>query len=198
MVIKASPGLNARNIPMPALAIAIAIAKVKASLIGIVFELLGGLSLPKWGYDNWPSTIRHLVKMHSNHADIKPWNGPETADIVYNDTEGRFTALLIFNGYLYPIKWINRRPKYFIEVKATAGPPETSFHMSKHQFEQMGEMHKKNNASDYSEVYMICRVFYLDGPDIGMCVYVDPEQLRQSGELQFMSSQNGDHSVFPG
>ncbi|KAJ6036119.1 hypothetical protein N7540_000398 [Penicillium herquei] len=162
-----------------------------------VFELLGGQSLPNWGYHNWPSTIRHLVKVHSTHADIQPWHGTETADIVYDDTEGSFTALLILNGYLDPIKWMNRRPKYYIEVKATVGPSGTPFFMSRNQIKQMVEIHRKNLASDYSEVYMVCHVFFIQGPDIGMCVYVDPQQLRH-GELQFNQNTKGDHwSVVP-
>ncbi|KAJ5714225.1 uncharacterized protein N7483_011406 [Penicillium malachiteum] len=199
---KASLELNSSENFMPGLAIAKATVKGTVRLgqqenFMYVFDLPRGLSLPNWGYHNWPSTIRHHVKIHSTHTNIQPWHGSETVDIVYD--EGLFTALLILNGYLDPMKWMNRRPKYFIEVKTTAGPPKIPFYMSRHQFEEMGEMHRKNEASNYSEIYMICRVFFIQGPDVGMCVYVDPEQLRQSGELKFKFHNNTGHwSVVPG
>lgn len=35
------------------------------------------------------------------------------------------------------------------------------------------------------KVYMILRVFDLDGPNTGMRVYIDPEKLRRDGKLRF-------------
>lgn len=68
---------------------------------------------------------------------MDPWNGRETADLVYNDTEGDLTALLVENGYLDPSRWHTARPNYFIEVKTTTGPLETPFYMSKYQYRRV-------------------------------------------------------------
>jgi hypothetical protein len=56
----------------------------------------------------------------------------------------------------------------------------------------MGTMHGRGG---YSEVYLILRVFDIRGPNIGMCVYFDPEQLRLDGGLVFTGET---WSVVPG
>ena len=42
-----------------------------------------------------------------------------------------------------------------------------------------------HQAEDLNEVYMFLRVFRLDSDGVGMCVYMDPEQMRQEGKLVF-------------
>lgn len=42
---------------------------------------------------------------------------------------------------------------------------------------------------DRSQIYVVLRVFDLEGPEIGMKIYVDPEKLRQDASLQFTSEQ---------
>lgn len=46
----------------------------------------------------------------------------------------------------------------------------------------MGTIH---DSPASSEVYLILRVFDIRGSNIGMCLYLDPEQLRQDGGLVF-------------
>ncbi|GFG16303.1 hypothetical protein IFM61392_09435 [Aspergillus lentulus] len=159
-----------------------------------VFELLKRLdpALTDWSYLNWQSTLRRYVTIHPDYSNMGPWYGRETADIIYDDTEGDFTALLIDHGYLDAEEWWDKRPKYYIEVKTTTGPLRTPFYMSKHQYERMQAVH---NRSDHSEVYMILRVFELHGDNIGMRVYLDPEQLRLDGGLLFTGET---WSVVPG
>ncbi|KAJ5633677.1 hypothetical protein N7528_001519 [Penicillium herquei] len=156
------------------------------------FELLKGLLLPDWSDSNWPSTIRRYVTLHPDYATMAPWYGRETADIVYDDTQGLFTALLIDHGYMEASEWQAMRPKYFIEIKTTTGPLGTPFYMSKGQFERMGTMHR---SGGHSEVYLILRVFEIRGSSIGMRVYLDPEQLRLDGGLVFTGET---WSVVPG
>lgn len=159
-----------------------------------VFELLTRLdpALTDWSDVNWQSTIRRYVTIHPDYANMKPWYGGETADITYDDTEGIFTALLIDHGFFDAEEWRDKHPKYYIEVKTTTGHLRTPFYMSKYQYERMRAVH---NRSDHSEVYMILRVFDICGDNIGMSVYLDPEQLRLDGGLIFTGET---WSVVPG
>ncbi|KAG4281693.1 hypothetical protein FPRO06_10597 [Fusarium proliferatum] len=79
-----------------------------------VFELLYKLELPGWGLGNWQSTIRTYANIHPEYADLTRWPNRETADLVYPDTQGDLTRILvdaeILNG-----DWSIRRPTYFIE-----------------------------------------------------------------------------------
>ncbi|PTB37137.1 hypothetical protein M441DRAFT_175588 [Trichoderma asperellum CBS 433.97] len=156
--------------------------KVGAAGELFVFELLSTLELPRWSNENWQSTIRSYVRAHPNYRNMASWRGRETADLVYDDTEGQLTNTLIGCGYLDQDEWHNARPKYYIEVKTTTGPRETPFYMSNSQYERMRRTHA---TPDRSEIYMILRVFWLNSDNISMCVYFDPEQLRQDGRLLF-------------
>ncbi|RBA17408.1 hypothetical protein FPRO05_02132 [Fusarium proliferatum] len=131
-----------------------------------VFELLSNLNLPNWNRTNWQ----------------KAWRGRETADLVYVDTEGHLTNTLIGCGYLGHDEWHGARPRYYIEVKTTTGPCSTAFYMSGKQYQLMQQIH---HNEDHSEIYMVFRVFQLDSDEIGLCVYTDPEKLRQDGRLLF-------------
>lgn len=42
-----------------------------------------------------------------------------------------------------------------------------------------------HNAGDRSEVYMLLRVFEIDGAGVGMKVYLDPERMRLDETLLF-------------
>ncbi|CAG9997117.1 unnamed protein product [Clonostachys byssicola] len=156
-----------------------------------VFELLSTLQLPGWSRGNWQSTIRKYVTEHPDYHDMGPWYQRETADIVYQDVQGEFTALLIDNGYLGE-EWRAARPKYLLEVKTSTGPLAAPFYMSKNQYRLMQNIH---SIEDRSEVYMILRVFWLDSNNIGMRVYLDPEHMRQEGGLIFTGET---WSIIPG
>jgi hypothetical protein len=165
-----------------------------------VFELLSTLELPRWSDENWQSTIRHYVKVHPTYRNIENWRSRETADLVYVDTEGQLTNTLIGCGYLNHDQWHDARPKYYMEVKTTTGPRETPFYMSSKQYQLVSkfpkgwslqrlmrcmQMRSSHTAPNRSEIYMVLRVFWLNSDSIGMCVYFDPEQLRQDGRLLF-------------
>ncbi|KAF5723346.1 hypothetical protein FMUND_1980 [Fusarium mundagurra] len=131
-----------------------------------VFELLSCLNLPNWNH----------------YTNLQAWRGRETADLVYIDAEGHLTNTLIGCGYLGHDEWHGARPKYYIEVKTTTGPCSTAFYMSGKQYQLMQQIH---HTEDHSEIYMVFRVFQLDSDGIGLCVYTDPEKLRQDGRLLF-------------
>ncbi|KAF5570430.1 ATPase-like ATP-binding domain-containing protein [Fusarium phyllophilum] len=131
-----------------------------------VFELLSCLNLPNWNH----------------YTNLQAWRGRETADIVYVDAEGHLTNTLIGCGYLDHDEWHGARPRYYIEVKTTTGPCSTAFYMSGKQYQLMQQIH---HTEDHSEIYMVFRVFQLDSDGIGLCVYTDPEKLRQDGRLLF-------------
>lgn len=63
---------------------------------------------------------------------MKPWYGEEIVDIIYNNTKGIFTALLINYGYLDTKEWRDKHLKYYIKVKTTIGPLRTPFYISKY------------------------------------------------------------------
>jgi hypothetical protein len=92
--------------------------------------------LPGFSRANWQSTIRHYVSRHPEYSDLQvPWTGTETSDIVYDDTSGAFTRLLIDKGYLDAGVWTDATPRYYVEVKATTSAScSTRFFMSKAQY----------------------------------------------------------------
>ncbi|KUL86125.1 hypothetical protein ZTR_07715 [Talaromyces verruculosus] len=153
-----------------------------------VFEILSRLTpvLPGFSRDNWQSTIRHYVSIHDEYADLTPWVGRETADITYHDSDGILTNLLVDKGYLAASPWLGRRPRYFLEVKATTGDCDSAFYMSKHQYARMQTY--SNGDSGYEQlnyIYVIFRVFNVGKESIDMKVYVDPEVMRTRNELKF-------------
>ncbi|KAH7127402.1 hypothetical protein EDB81DRAFT_662832 [Dactylonectria macrodidyma] len=156
-----------------------------------VFELLKTLdpSIPEFSMENWQSTIRDYVKVHAEYSDITRWPGNrETADIVYADTTGALTKVLIDCDYL-DASWEHARPNYLLEVKTTTGPCRTPFFMSRMQYQRMRE-HRGSRET----VYVILRVFNLDKGRIGLRVYVDPAEKAANGELVFTG---GSWSVTP-
>lgn len=52
-----------------------------------------------------------------------------------------------------------------------------------------------HNRADYSEVYLIFRVFNIRDENVRMSVYLDPEQLKLDGGLVFTGET---WSVVPG
>ena len=77
---------------------------------------------------------------------MEPWKGAETADIVYHDTCGEFTKLLIENEFLDGAVWKHARPKYFLEVKATTKECGTRFFLSKSQYSRVCWFHLNLNV----------------------------------------------------
>ncbi|GES62023.1 chaperone protein htpG [Aspergillus terreus] len=163
-----------------------------------IFELLSCLSppLPSFSRDSWMSTIRHYVRVHEEYADLEPWHGRETADMLYADRDGIFTALLIDKGYLRADTWAGRRPTYYLEVKATTASWETPFYMSKYQHERLQNLScGASRGGALNCVYVIFRVFNLGCDSVGVKVYVDPEYMRARKELSFTAET---WSVTPG
>ncbi|KXH68846.1 hypothetical protein CSAL01_00114 [Colletotrichum salicis] len=167
-----------------------------------VYELLSHLyednsplpQLPGFSRSSWQSTIRKYVTVHPEYANMPPWSGRETSDIVYQDTSNRLTALFIDKGYLQeqPRSLIGGGLKYFIEVKTTTMACETPFYMSKAQYQRMGDQVITENSDT---VYAIFRVYNLGQVNMGYKVYLDPERLRSSGQLKFTAET---WSVIPG
>ncbi|EWZ01114.1 hypothetical protein FOYG_00794 [Fusarium oxysporum NRRL 32931] len=157
-----------------------------------VFELLSKLELPGWGRGNWQSTIRTYANIHPEYADLSHWPNRETADLVYSDTQGDLTRILV-DAEILSDDWSSRRPKYYIEVKTTTGPCRTPFYMSGNQYRLMERIHQ---SSDFSEVYIIFRVYFLlDRSQISYCLYPDPKRLQDDGQLIFTGTT---WSVTPG
>ncbi|ROW15001.1 hypothetical protein VPNG_03422 [Cytospora leucostoma] len=151
------------------------------------FELLSHLTpqLFEFSRRNWQSNMRRYARVHPKYANMDPWTGRETSDITYSDDNGALTEALILGDYLDRETWSGRKPKYFIEVKATQSSCETPFFMSKAQYQRMrdNELTPGNNDA----IYVIFRVYNLGRADrpLGLRVYLDPETLRLSGQLEF-------------
>ena len=98
--------------------------------------------MPGWDWGNWQSTIRTYVTIHPGYTTMGAWNRRETADLVYVDSAGHFTDMLIGCGYLDHDDWYGARPKYYIEVKTTTGPCGTPFYMSGKQYRLVSTLEK--------------------------------------------------------
>lgn len=81
---------------------------------------------------------------HPDYANIKSCMGDDRADIMFDDSTGELTGLLIDQGYLSRNEWQGARPRYYMEVKTTTGRLETPFYMSRAQYRQVGLSHHPN------------------------------------------------------
>ena len=153
-----------------------------------MYELLNKLEIPDFGIDNWQSTIRHRAAVHDRYRNLTRWRGSETADIVYNDSEGALTRLLIEKGYLIGPAWSGCSPKFFIEVKTTTGCLDTAFFCSQPQYDRMERMQLLDNSPS-DEVYLIARVFDLGASGMGLKLYLDPATLRRTEHLKFVAER---------
>jgi hypothetical protein len=159
-----------------------------------VFEWLkNGLDLPLFDRDNWRSNIRGRVNVHPGYGDLINWVGPETSDIIYEDSSSAFTAMLINKGYLTSSVWLGRTPTYYIEVKATFQSCNSTFYCSQNQYNRLESMQLSENTPA-DEVYMFVRVFKLSHAQPGLKIYLDPATLRRNEELQFRSDR---YSITP-
>ncbi|KAL6229067.1 hypothetical protein BDW75DRAFT_246072 [Aspergillus navahoensis] len=162
-----------------------------------VFELLLRLSLPGFTRANWRSTIRKKVSDHPEYRNLVPWNGAETADIVYDDTGSAFTRALVDMGLLRGNAWLGATPTYYIEVKTTTGGWSDAFFMSRGQYRRMENMRISPGRDPCAtkEIYIIFRVYNLGKDNTRAWVYVDPGSLREEEKLLFFSES---YKVSPG
>ncbi|KAK1634597.1 hypothetical protein BDP81DRAFT_431603 [Colletotrichum phormii] len=135
---------------------------------------------------DWRSTMRKHVAVHPEYSYVTPWEGKETADIVYDDKSGVLTRTLIDKGYLEGTHCMSKKPQYLIEVKTTPGDATRPFFVSKHQYNRMKECTDASRSPRGScTAYMLIRVFNLTTSDIDFDVYMDPYALQQDGSLIF-------------
>lgn len=125
------------------------VPKIQPDITGQVFELLSHLdpALPDFSRANWQSNMRRYVTVHRDYATMEPWEGRETSDITYTDTDGVLTELLIRKHYLDRERWAERTPKYFIEVKTTTSSCDAPFYMSNAQYQRVSTgVHTQSSA----------------------------------------------------
>lgn len=104
------------------------------------------MGLPGFTRRNWASTVRKKVRIHDKYKNMEPWNGAETADIVYQDgcinedgvPEYQLSSFLEEKGYLSEGS-VRRygQIKYFLEVKTTTKECESRFFMSRAQYQRV-------------------------------------------------------------
>ncbi|KAK3370917.1 hypothetical protein B0T24DRAFT_509785, partial [Lasiosphaeria ovina] len=107
------------------------------------FVLLSALkpALPGFSRDNWTSNIRKHAAVHPDHESMPRWRDREKADLDYQDSDGTFTDLLIYKGYLASETWQGRTPKYYFEVKSTPLLYNAPFFMSSAQYDKVRQAH---------------------------------------------------------
>jgi hypothetical protein len=134
---------------------------------------------------NWQSRIRSTVRHHQEYASIDDFKiSNETADIVFNDRDGKLTKSLIAGGYLQAESWKDRTPKYWIEVKTTTSRCETPFMVGRDQSNFM-EAKRLPDAGASDQICLLVRVFKLGQVGMGLKFYVDPRRRGAGRELSF-------------
>jgi hypothetical protein len=127
------------------------------------------------------------VRLQKGYHNLQNWSGKETTSIVYDDTEGLFTQLLVNQGYISRPWWVSKRPKYYIDVKATTRFWTSPFSVTQDQIDLM--------EGEVNAVYLLMRVFNLGRAGMGFKLYLDPADMRRKGGLIFRSDQ---YEVLPG
>lgn len=97
-------------------------------------------SLAGFNIANWQSNIRGYASAHPEYAALSSWRGSETADITYRDDTGALTSLLEDKGYLegFNVERLRQaKPLYYVEVKTTPYPYETTFFMNRKQYKRV-------------------------------------------------------------
>ncbi|KAH7043982.1 hypothetical protein B0J12DRAFT_760369 [Macrophomina phaseolina] len=158
--------------------------KVGAAGELFAFERLLAMGLPRFDIGNWRSTIRKEVQASHKYHDISPWIGSETSDIVYEDKEGWFQNELRLLGHLDPEDSVSSTATYYLEVKTTTGKFDEPFYMSGAQFKCMKKMTLKTGILA-SEVYILLRVYNIEGSTPGLLAYLDPHRAKANGSLEF-------------
>lgn len=100
--------------------------------------------------------------MHEKYRDMEPWNGAETAHIVYEDQSPHYglTTLLFNNGHL-PGEVLSPGAtlKYFLEVKTTTKECDSRFFVSRAQFQRVSTLSQlqllllRLGSQNYSKAY---------------------------------------------
>jgi len=103
----------------------------------------------EFGLQNWRSHIRGYAQVLPEYVELSAWPAPETSDIVYDDTNGVFTRLMISLGYLNAEHWAGKTPQYYIEVKCTMGSCATPCIVSQNQVDLVSNPTSKDNVSSY-------------------------------------------------
>lgn len=75
--------------------------------------------------------------MHEKYGDMASYDGPETADIIYDDLDGALTNYLARCDFIDKDIWRGKTPKYLLEVKTTTQECEARFFMSKSQVQRV-------------------------------------------------------------
>ncbi|KAL9115876.1 MAG: hypothetical protein Q9227_000244 [Pyrenula ochraceoflavens] len=159
-----------------------------------VFEHLKAIGLKGFGVENWQSNIRSYVKVYEPYGDLKDRNGPEIADIMFQDVDRTLERFLESKAkHGFPVPAASRgsaKPiEYLIEVKTTVGACSTPLFMSSDQYELMKEKDIRKDAARPKQVYVIARVYNLLRSEIGMEIYVDPWRLVESDVLKVVADK---------
>lgn len=92
---------------------------------------------------NWTSSLRGYARSFKDFKDLPDYNHREISDITYDDADGEMTRWLIERGYDQAENWLDRPPRYHIEVKTTTGDCSDRFYMSTAQAQHVSHPQPK-------------------------------------------------------
>jgi hypothetical protein len=131
----------------------------------------------------WTSELRH-------HVDgYKRWVPEDQttlySDFTVSDEHGTLTSWMIENDVSVPNDWLGAKLRYHIEVKSTAKTIDDPFFMSHLQINKARDLAEKRRSSndDDKDVFVIFRVYDVDGPEPGLEVYCNPWKMIKEGML---------------
>ena len=130
----------------------------------------------------WMSELRHYVDGHKRWIPADPTT--LYSDFTVSDEYGKLARWMVENDIQVADDWLGASLRYHIEVKSTAKTVDDPFFMSHLQMRKARELaDRRSRNGDTKEVFVIFRVYDVEGQEPGLEVYCNPWRLIQEGRL---------------
>ncbi|KAH6627198.1 hypothetical protein B0J18DRAFT_465142 [Chaetomium sp. MPI-SDFR-AT-0129] len=130
-----------------------------------------------WTFANWTSKLRSKAGYPEFMQSEKDFS-----DFTYRDTLGYMKTALNQLGIGTEAAW-SRSTTYYLEAKTTTGAANEPFFASQNQVDMM-----RTHDGDPENVYILLRVFKVDGDRPGMVLYPNPWRSYMDRLLEFKSA----------